>query len=453
MGYLRNAGMITGAVLAGVAAGMALICLRLGRVERLSQAVSDGNPGVDQLHPLLRGFGDAGPALSVYRFPLHLVLDPGAWAVTAIGVYVGVSAGLVAARRAPLWLAATGFRNTPSTSRGDIRSAWRQFLDREAARRPSAFFLMMVMALGFAAMIVAEVHAIVQTGALGLRTPPRPVLGVCAWSDAAWLLAVAGAAPAGAIVGRARGALRSDPITRLRWCYACGYPRLATGEEQSQPRPCSECGSTCTPSAGPGADRSARFLKRWAVIASLVMLALVVHAASPWVPGIVGRVAGGIAVAPAHDVALVPYGAVVLIERSQERVWLYVGDADGEQRGPAASWLHGRLEPAADSGGAGVSWSLPLTDGIVSPESIDTGEGRVIQITVEWQSEFGLAHVYLAPADAVSIRAVEPSSAVPFGGSRKRPGDLQQRPEEAGEVLGDAEQGGAGADVLEGDVP
>lgn len=417
MGLLRNAGVCTGAMLVGVAAGVMLVCVRLARVERLGDAAYAGASGVDQLDPLLREFGGAGAAISTYRFPVHAVFDPGGWAVTAIFIFVAAMAGLVAARRAPTWLAAAGFCSAPPAVRSEARAAWRGFLGREAARGPSALFLAMVMALGFAGMIVAEAHAIVQVGASASGTPARPVLGVCAWSDAVWLLGAAVAAPAGMVIRRARGAIRTDPGTRSRWCYACGYPRLVSGEELSEVRPCSECGSTWAPAAVSGPDRRARSVQRWAVVAAFFVVALGVHAAVPWVPGVVGRVAGGDAVL-AHDAAVVPSGAVVLVERPRERIWLQVSGADGGQGGSAAGWLHGRLEPAAGTGGAGVSWSMPLADGIIGPELIDAGEGSVIRLTVEWQSESGLAYVYLVPAGAVSIRAVEPGSAPPLGEGR-----------------------------------
>lgn len=173
----RHAVPFASAMFLGYSGGIALAVLRLQKVESLRKAVTDGVPGADQLHPLLRNFRSSAEWLSVYRFPNHVVLDPGNWIRTAVFILVISFAAFLLARRAPLTLAPGELTNAPTTTLPSITAHWRRALARASGFFATLPGLLLAFVLGCAGAVLAEVYNVARChlGSISLRpTFPQP---------------------------------------------------------------------------------------------------------------------------------------------------------------------------------------------------------------------------------------------------------------------------------------
>lgn len=409
-GGLWASARFTGATLGGYALGVALVYGRVVRVERWSDAISSGAVGFDQLDPLYVRFGRLAEYLHVYRFPDGSVLRFDKWLETTATILIPTMLAVSFSQRIGLRAAPGRLTDAPKSSVPAIRDCWRLALRDASKGLGSGACLLVAVVAGFACGIAAEVYPVVrmawETAGAGSFEPARPVIGVSTVSDLTWLLAWGVLIAPLMVLVAARSRLRRNRDFLIRWCATCGYPR-AENEAPVCVVPCSECGNV--PPAPKQAASRPLLLGRtaaWLVVASSLAM---VHLLVPRVPEVVAVLRGISAEKHANTVILAK-GTPVHVERQDGRMWFWVEPRVGA--GPArlhvvsqhldsTNTLRGVIDLIDDPNARATS------DMIVA-----IADDTTVRVTATWQGSFGVAHLYLVPAGATSIRSVD-ASAVP----------------------------------------
>jgi hypothetical protein len=407
---IKSAAALAVAILAGYAAGIAIIGFRIARFDALNQAMYDGKLGVEQLRPL-RYFALYAGALVLDRYPWEVIADVWLWFATALVLTVVALAGRLLALVAPLRFAPGRLTCAPVPARDELRRAWAATLrsSRSCRLRPGA---LAAAALGGLVMaLIGEAHALARTalflkpGVIGpaLDTPHWGFLGrLDGPGMVLWALVVSAAA----LIMAARQRFARDPQALRTWCQACGYPRpqacARTPSDKGSPPlpPCTECGHPAAPLAP----------RRWAGPALLALgftvlaLALTLHIVGP---SLFSRLAG---VPPRGvDAVVITADAVVLVQRPQEYLWLRLEPSSTAD--PSEARLHIELRESP-----GSAHPIRHTT-FVTPQwtftTLELPDGRSLDVNAaQWIADYRIANVALSRG-STSIRAVDPRTAPP----------------------------------------